>query len=252
MSKNYLFICGCGRSGTSALAYLVGAHPKIAMGVERYHHLVIPELKLDFKHFTKKRFYDFRKTDTHVRLPVNAKIRRQYKELHTRFKKAKWVGDKIPLLHRQFESLSKHFSTRGGKVKFLFIVRNAIDVLNSYNIRFKDPDDPWVRDMELGIRDWNLALADLKTALEKGIDVHIVEYEDAFDISPRETTSRINQFLGLQDDPAQFQRLDQLLATASKLKQKRKEAFSLTSSDKRHILKSANIGLYRRLTTNEV
>lgn len=34
--KNKLFIAGCARSGTSALAQLIGSHSKVVLGMERF------------------------------------------------------------------------------------------------------------------------------------------------------------------------------------------------------------------------
>ena len=36
MTRQFLFMCGTPRSGTSFMASIVGSHPGIVLGVERY------------------------------------------------------------------------------------------------------------------------------------------------------------------------------------------------------------------------
>ena len=65
----YCFVFGCPRSGTTAVARLLQAHPRVVIGMERYKFLLSrrrdrgtfgPTL------FERERFFDFRAGDTNV------------------------------------------------------------------------------------------------------------------------------------------------------------------------------------------
>ena len=56
MSRHYLFMCGTPRSGTSFMASIVGAHPDIVLGVERYGKRYA-DRSLAPAHFERDRFF---------------------------------------------------------------------------------------------------------------------------------------------------------------------------------------------------
>ncbi|NEP86465.1 MAG: sulfotransferase [Okeania sp. SIO2C2] len=64
----YLFVCGCARSGTTAITKLLNAHPLIAIGVERYKHYAKQDLihKLSPALFKLSVFFDIREEQTNI------------------------------------------------------------------------------------------------------------------------------------------------------------------------------------------
>ena len=60
-ARRELFLCGVGRSGTTALARCLNHHPQVVMGIERYARvLTVAQCCVDYRAlFEKKRFFAF-------------------------------------------------------------------------------------------------------------------------------------------------------------------------------------------------
>ena len=71
----FLFACGVGRSGTTALCEALNLHDKIVMGVERYKYRMIGKsfLEVGPELFEKEWFFNYQPEDTNVRIHGSAK-----------------------------------------------------------------------------------------------------------------------------------------------------------------------------------
>jgi hypothetical protein len=191
MDRNYLFICGCPRSGTTALHELVSLSPYIACGVERYYLRLLYYDDLKREHFGKERFFRPVEEDTHYLDPQTSKFKVFYQGLFERFDEALWVGDKIPGLYRKYASIQREF----GRPKILFIYRNVFDVCLSYNKRLLAPQDPWETPPETGVLDWNQSLVTTLQAVEHGMDILCLSFEELFLMKSEEEVNRLFRFL---------------------------------------------------------
>ena len=246
MSKNYLFITGCPRSGTSALSLLMGAHPKIAMGVERFHNYVVPEFTLTEDFFEEDRFFDFQAEDSHINLEAQPRIKLNYERLKNRYNDCSYYGDKIPYLYKKYPELLTNFNKQG-QLKILFIVRNILDVANSYNVRFEDQNLKWRRDVEKSVKDWNASLNRTMRLLDKFNALYMVEYEDLYGEHSHKTLQGIMDFLELDMAPELVGYYDKQIEKSKALEEKRSNNYTLNSFHKRYIIKHARTQLYGRL-----
>lgn len=156
MSQRNLFVVGCPRSGTTALAQLLNTHPRICIGIERYgllgfrqHFRIRPEL-FEYERFFSQEPKDTFYEDMYSFLPAYEQMKRKYQQ-------SQWVGDKIPMMFRSIDLLIGHFPD----AKVLFITRNIFHVAASYLRRARDPSDlTWKRDqgLDAAIKDWTDAL----------------------------------------------------------------------------------------------
>jgi hypothetical protein len=168
--ERYLFIAGCPRSGTSALAFLLNEHQRVALGFERFKRV---RATLDPFHFTPDQFFS----------PVLAETDIQGELLYERLRK-RWqagavsvIGDKVPLYTRVLPQLLERFSD--GRV--VVLVREPRDVAASFRRRAADPEDWWPaeNDHRLAMEMWNEALEQVR-AVERdgnGDRVFLLPYE---------------------------------------------------------------------------
>ncbi len=216
LGNEHVFVIGCERSGTTPLVRLLGAHPNIALGMERYKFILremrtqrSPEL-LTPAHFERDRFLDFRPTDTNLVPPRFAEF---YARIEQRFDAGTitWAGDKVlPPDTFTTLALANHFPG----ARFVFTFRDLLRVASSFDVRAQDPEDPdWParNDHEIAYRHWVEAL-DATDALVAKVGV-----ERVFLVRPRRLYQRNGEmyramfaFLGLDTDPsvdAQFEGL---------------------------------------------
>jgi hypothetical protein len=151
--RRYLFICGCPRSGTTALWRLLVAHPQICLGNERYSTL---SWRRDFgpRLFEQERFWDLRPGDTWY----NDLDWPAYREMRPHCDGARYVGDKLPMLTGRFKELIGAF---GSDLRVITIERDLDSVKASYQARFDDPNDKtWARwDATTAVEHWTRARA---------------------------------------------------------------------------------------------
>jgi hypothetical protein len=240
--KNYLFVCGCPRSGTTGLGLLLASDPRIAIGIERYNGLsmrqdIVPEL------FEKNRFAnpiqgdtwysDLLKHHPNYYTPI-------LKKLDTAF----YVGDKIPWLYKRFGRLAE--TMPGAKV--LVILRNIFDVAASFEARANNPEDRnWDWRTEAAVEQWTESLTALQNA-PKRLNIIAVVYEELF-INGR-GLEEIFDFLELgAPSPSVYQRFNRMLASNATLEKQRKRA--LAALDLLYISQKAPFDLYRQLTAGK-
>ncbi|MGE0682734.1 MAG: sulfotransferase [Candidatus Binatia bacterium] len=171
MDPNYVFICGCPRSGTTFLANFLNKHPRICIGIERYGNLFFKE-PLTTALFKRDRFFDIRSGDTfYTSLDFSDIYEKKYKF----FDSSILVGDKIPLLFRYLDQLKINFPG----ARLVFCVRNIFDVASSYERRALDRNDTtWATDKDAlaSIVDWNSSLHSfLKHG--SGFNAYVFDYD---------------------------------------------------------------------------
>jgi hypothetical protein len=195
MTKDYLFVCGCARSGTSITTELLRSHPKIAIGRERYNSL----FKTNSQSFNSALFERLRfcqellDTDTHHR-----QLDSYYSRVLANWNQYQYIGDKVPSLFKQYDVLMSGFFTP----KILFLLRNIFDVSQSWEMRRKESianNGPWEHDKgyEAAIDEWNISLSNTLRAMEDYPDnILVVSYETLF--SDQKSLKRIFDFVNLE------------------------------------------------------
>ncbi|KGF72799.1 hypothetical protein DO97_04800 [Neosynechococcus sphagnicola sy1] len=176
--KEYLFVCGCARSGTSVLRKLLVAHPKVVIGLERYINLYRSKGKLTPDLFEKERFLNLQTGDTFYQSLDH--FPEAYSGFKERYENATFFGDKIPLLYRGYDAIFTEFP----QARVIFISRTLEDVAVSFKRRANDPSDKtWgaKRGVEAAIEEWNAAHRLTVQALEKyPRRILVVNYEIMF------------------------------------------------------------------------
>lgn len=211
-SRRYLFVCGVGRSGTTALARCLNRHPRIVLGVERYGRALMTPPCADFDYcglFVKDRFFDFRPADSSVGRgpPPSGWPKRLYDDAYRKYDEAIYFGDKIPGLYRRAPFLHETFP--GCKV--VFLLREPVAVAMSWQARAEDPSDGWFshNGFAAAITQWNASLA--ATMLAKtilGDDLIVALFEDVFSRGGRGLERLLAK---LQLDSAEIASVDDLL-----------------------------------------
>lgn len=236
MSKRYLFVCGCPRSGTSAMWRVLSQSPSVVIGNEwfagRAEHLTrdlfqrdrffAPEYSVDVG-------YDI---NTHIDTKDYVPLAKQ------RFASARYVGDKIPYLYLHLNDFARRF--QGATV--VFMVRDVFDVAASYNRRQNNHEDAaWTGGgVTEAIRDWNDALTAL-TNVPAGIRVIPVHYQRFFDEGV--ASPLCNSLDGVRPEWI-CQALGRDLRTTRQIASQPRD---LTPRQINEIMETANLKAYRRL-----
>ena len=214
----HLFICGVPRSGTTALATLLGSHEQVVLGIERFKLRyrggeVSPEL------FAPDRFFAFEEGDTDVGV-----AKRQLDEpgLRSKYENAAFVGDKYPRLYMCFKQLFPVFP----EVKVIYLLRNPVAVAQSWERRAADSGDRWPskNDHTLSITEWNLANRLVLRAIRDKKEILVVNYDRLFDQKLADgEVDRILKYLNLERDESINTSLVSCLNRAKVLAKKRPE-----------------------------
>lgn len=186
------FVTGVPRSGTSALASLLTAHPDIAITHERFGMAVtLPDFGPDY--LTAERARTFVEGDC---LPEAFSLDTTQAAL-AKWETASVIGDKLPAV-AHVVSVAQRF----GPAKVIAIVRDPFSIAQSYQARADNPEDPfWPGDMGYvaAVKDHNVAMTALEAARETlGERLLVVCYERVF--SPGADLSPIFRFLGVSPE----------------------------------------------------
>lgn len=189
--RQTVIVCGCPRSGTTALAMLLNHHPEACIGIERFSHLLLsgsPPGDL----FTPARFADVRFGDT---FHEGFRAEERALGLPGKAATARLIGDKVPKAYRHYGAIAEAFPG----IRFLFIVRRPDAVAASYKRRATDPADRDWREgsVEDAISDWNEAVG-ATLYWRRRVPILPVSFEALFDRG--EGLDGLAAFLGL--DPA--------------------------------------------------
>lgn len=239
-STRYLFICGCPRSGTTAMWSLLTAAPDIVLGLERYGTRMFAStggLSPDL--FQAERFFDVRPGDTFYN-DLDA-FHPYYRAARTRFADAAAVGDKLPKLYMRFQALATAFP----QSTVVFMLRNIYDVASSYKKRAADPEDAtWRRGqgVSAAIDDWTHSIAAFQ-AFAPTLDVVPVVYEELF-VEGRGIDA-LCRHVGLTVTDAVTHQYRNLLARSTQLERDRDR--SLTVREVNEICMRAPFGGFRKI-----
>ena len=152
IERQLLIVCGVARSGTTALARVLNAHPLVCIGLEGYKFHCYHGGGFEPNLFDKSRFFDFQAGDTNI-VPEadNATL---YAAMRQKWDVAQIVGDKIPHAFRCMVSIEAAYP----RVRFLYVVRNIEAVASSWNARARNElDRGWQRgeDCKRAVKAWN-------------------------------------------------------------------------------------------------
>lgn len=235
-NQNHLFICGCPRSGTTALWDLMTADGQCVLGVERYGLRFFEPDFLSPDLFELPRFMTLKDGDTFY--SDLSKFESYYDRVPNLHPHAKFVGDKIPLLYNYFEALNNNFP----KAIIIMIFRNIFDVATSYKVRFTNPADDWKRDIHSAINDWNAAAQNALAYMSRG-NIVILDYEKLFmtDFDP----AAIYQRIGIEPSQDLYNHYNNLKHRSAELDQSRERV--LSSSEVKTISMKADFDSYRKI-----
>lgn len=152
---------------------MLNTHGSLLVGQERYFKKIRGN-SIAPQHFEKSRFLDVRDGDTHAH---TSGLKLASQDLSKRYDDAMYVGDKFPSLFRHFDRIFELFPD----AKHVYIVRNPLSVIESYDARHQDPDDHWQWTCQDGMDAWNESVGKVArlgpTMLEQ---FFIIQYEEFY------------------------------------------------------------------------
>jgi len=226
----YVFVIGCARSGTTAMAKLLNTSAHVCVTNERFTRLWYHEIdQCSPALFEAARLMDVRNSDSYA---SQAYITDKPKAFAAKCHDAKLIGDKAPRLHAHLEKMRAIFPG----ARFVFMLRNIYDVSNSFEAR-ADSGRFWSRQRrtEDAVREWNASLENVIGAM--GNDVFVVCYEEFF--HKRRGLAELVQFL--HKIPADV-KPKAVYATASRLNKVKRDR--VDSAGRLFIEENACIDLY--------
>lgn len=186
-----LFVSGCQRTGTTALAEYLNDHPEVLVSRERYKYTPY-EVTLD--HLSLERILAYDEAETNV-------PEQEYRELVAGKDPArlKWVGDKNPDYYRLFGRLLR----QNPGARFIVTYRPLEEVAESFEARARDPEDRWPArcNSEIAVTLWNLSLIRTREFLENdpAANVLVIGYHDFF-YQNEDSVPLISRFLEVEFD----------------------------------------------------
>lgn len=201
-----VFVLGCERSGTTALALTLASHFGIVMGMERYRGIYRDACKrqdpsaLGPELFERERFFTFDPAETR-HIPPETRFTAMYEAADLRFDNGylRWVGDKVfPADEWLYLQLAERFPGS----RFILIWRDPVRVANSFELRARNPEDvhwPETNGFELAIDHWNSAVEATEALVERAGPARVLtaRAEDLFG-GPIDGCHRCLSFLGLE------------------------------------------------------
>lgn len=232
--RKLLFIGGCGRSGTTVLTEIVGAHHQIVLSIERFNKLMRKNFfRLTTAHFTKEHFTTIYPGDTFYDDFHKFKVHENTAE---KFEQAVYIGLKYPPFDRIYQLMRANFGT----FKYLYIYRSIFDVAESWNRRAeKGGNWPKEKNYLKAVQRWNDSLGNTLMELRNGVDIICINYDDL--LFTEKSIQPIFDRLGIPID----ENVSKTLANARKLAPTKKSAKgSLLESEIEYIRENARFDLY--------
>ena len=240
--KRFLFIAGIARSGTTALAELVGAHPNIIMGVERYFNLVKNERFRELKPelFLSQRLFQPVPDETH-----NYRWRedeRYVRYLRAKYETAKVIGDKVP----NYFVYANHLFATMQEARMLLITRDPLNVADSWKRRKMDSSDTvWDSGPEIASRQWSEGHKRMIEVAETYAErIGVVVYEDLFS-GDRKTFERLLAWLDA--GPLNPWAMDYYQRAVKDWQQRAERELTLTAAEREIVDRQADRDLQRSL-----
>ncbi len=173
---NVAFVCGCPRSGTTALAAILNEHPQLCIGVERYKHIAMGPRGAQFLPdlFTPERFVDIRPEDTNI-VGHNRRLKKKFESKY----EIKVIGEKTPRLYTRLPFLKANFPD----AKLIFIFRDPYEVALSWERRAENTADNWpaANGRNQAVVEWVKSIDIVAKALPEWPDaVTIIDYARFF------------------------------------------------------------------------
>jgi len=176
-SSKRLFFCVFPLFCPFSFFFLVSRHPKIGMGVERYINKVDGNfIELTPELFEKERFFDLQAGDTHFPDLTSAGAGRYYADLKPRYEECEWLGDKVPILYKNYDGLFYRFPN----VHVVYVLRDIYDIAESFETRLLDGEDNWDHDYKDAVTKWNESLIQTLKYKKKGKPIYCVDYKELF------------------------------------------------------------------------
>lgn len=238
--KKILLVCGCPRSGTTALWTMLISNPNIVLGVERYGAYLQKNETLKKELFTYDRFFDLRGGDTFYQ--NMEEFTPYYKDAKVRFERASYVGDKIPRAYEYIDNIMLDIPS----VRIVMISRDIYEVAGSYKKRqINNEGQTWPAHfgVEKAVEDWNESLLVAKNSLQNNNFLH-VNYEEAF-YSDSDVFEKLFTWFGLEYHPLSDERLMWMRKRAKELINERRDVLSL--QDREYIQKHSNQQVFHEL-----
>jgi len=246
--QKYLFIAGCARSGTSALAQLIGSHNQVVIGMERFGHLVTKDkFTLSEEHFTSERFLNIEPGDTFYN---------DFEKFHSWDENIirklnqgnlEYIGDKRPELYMVYDELIETFPNS----KIIFIYRNIFDVAASWNKRAEEGINwPMHKNFKKAVHTWNYSLKTTIKAIQKYPDnICCIKYEDVL-VDAKELTPLYN-WLELNIDENTKTKQKNILMNSKRLQEERKN-FALSEDQQEYCNQNADYKLEEQLNSTKL
>ena len=196
-----LFVCGCDRSGTTALADYLNRHPEILVCQERFETTKEGEITLDLSTF--ERMLDFGPRETGDSAPDNDgdRLIRPHMELLANKDPARlrWIGASSSDYVRRMESVAGN----NPGARFIVMYRPIDEVAESWET--KDADDPQNSNNGLrqAVKTWNRSLQGTRRFIRDSLvpRVLLIGYHD-FLYQTETVLPLISRFLELEFETA--------------------------------------------------
>ncbi|GJM10540.1 MAG: hypothetical protein DHS20C11_28160 [Lysobacteraceae bacterium] len=235
----HLFVTGCPRSGTTALARLLNFHPQIAIGLERYKRYVAwgHRWKIRPRLFEPSAFLQVRHQQTNL-LPQSSPVANNwYARLQTKLDagQVQWVGDKVPNYYTIWRLLVRRFP----HIRVLFILRDPVDVASSWQRRARNPKDRWPshNDFSKTASEYNAMLRAILAMQQHASDkLLVVDYAHVF--SEQRTLAALLQQIKLELTPNMAKKARDLNQHYSNAPNKTNSQNALTT-DQQHAVRQA-------------
>ena len=231
-NRNYLFIIGNARSGTTALLNLLNSSSEVCLGNERYE-----KFNLAANGYERAEFFDTKSP----RFKMREKL---YAALEPKFDHAKYIGDKRPGFTADWKNTLLHIPA----VKILYIFRHIEGVAASYNERAvnaaegKDTSWPQRRNFTAAVDDWNFEIQQALLIAEH-CDIFFVKYEDIF--GSEALMQEVFKSLNIDSEEASIQKL--IRNTISRGKSLKTKDRALDAKTLAYIETHADIEAYKKM-----
>ncbi len=97
--------------------------------------------------------------------------------MSNKFDKSIYIGDKFPSLFRHFDRTFQLFPD----ARHLYIVRNPLSVIESYDVRHSNPNDSWSHSWQDGLDAWNESVGKVASLPPERLkNFIIVQYEELY------------------------------------------------------------------------